>query len=378
MSSDCLSMFTVDGANFVRMNLTTAHTTVYHGAQLPYRMALSPDESLAYMVLGSDNTWYRYSIPEGESSLQCYGGACSEFVYTAHNHLLSDIVFLPDGFHFLLADTHAVVQMDTTSLSPTVVLGSATEAGHRGGVGVTSRFSNIHRLIISNSKTFLLIIDDTALYRVELPLFNTTILVPVLSPFTQSMAITPDDSAIFLVQYLGLNPYNRLVLMDLTTLEVTAVDYVFNDRQANPHELAICPACVLCSAGFFCNGTSRTECPENSYCPYGSAAPSLCPKFSLSPPRSSRLAQCLCDAGMHLLDLRCNVCPAGSFCYNNTLTPCPPNTHSEEGAASYLACQCKKGTFGTILGPTNAACLPCAKGQFCPADQAATTVACGC
>ena len=133
-----------------------------------------------------------------------------------------------------------------------------------------------------------------------------------------------------------------------------------------------------CAPGSFCpNTTSQLQCANNTYCPVGSTAPTSCPSLSSSAAGSNALTQCVCGAGMYLSGIpQCVSCPANSFCSNNTITPCPLGTDGAAGATNYLQCRCKKGTFGSILSPTNTTCTPCLKGQFCPADQSA--VACGC
>ncbi|XP_061449372.1 neurogenic locus notch homolog protein 4-like [Rhineura floridana] len=159
--------------------------------------------------------------------------------------------------------------------------------------------------------------------------------------------------------------------------------------------------CLLCHAGYFCDGTGLTsptglcapgfycsegavssrpelitsrggQCPPGHYCVMGSGRPQLCPAGSYSPFRG--MAQCLeCPEGVY-----CDVgsanytnCPAGHFCPRNTKFatqfPCPRGTYSEiPNIKTVSECQpCPPGKFCSkpgLISP-DGICMP---GWYCP------------
>ncbi|KAM7082943.1 uncharacterized protein J5F26_014046 [Ciconia maguari] len=159
--------------------------------------------------------------------------------------------------------------------------------------------------------------------------------------------------------------------------------------------------CLLCDAGYFCNGTGlvspaglceagfycsggtispkplRTTarggpCPPGHYCVVGSSRAQPCPAGSYSP--SWSMAQCLeCPEGFYCTTASTNYtdCPAGHYCPRNTefatQYPCPPGTYSEV-LNIWDASKCQLCPPGRVcskpgLARPDGLCMP---GWFCP------------
>lgn len=98
---------------------------------------------------------------------------------------------------------------------------------------------------------------------------------------------------------------------------------------------------LLCDAGYYRgSGTSCTQCPANTYCPQGAAAPTQCPSNTYSTAGSEF---CTFDTGIGSAQ-----CPAGTW------------ASSSENMCSL----CQPGTYSTTVGATSAStCLPCPSGK---------------
>lgn len=88
--------------------------------------------------------------------------------------------------------------------------------------------------------------------------------------------------------------------------------------------------CNNCTGNFWCASDATTACPANSQSPAG----------------SSVITACKCDAGYYWdnASQTCPICPAGSYCKDNIVHPCPVNTKSlSQGAGRQTQCVCKAG-----------------------------------
>ena len=131
-----------------------------------------------------------------------------------------------------------------------------------------------------------------------------------------------------------------------------------------PHNSYSAPASTLCecNAGYTGGSLNCTACPAGTYKPAaGSAACAACPPSSTSPPSSTDVTACVCNAGFGgSPGGPCVLCPAGTYQLGDACLACPPNSDSEAGA---LVCLCRSGYFGLPGGP----CQPCAHGTYTPA-----------
>ena len=76
-------------------------------------------------------------------------------------------------------------------------------------------------------------------------------------------------------------------------------------------------------------------------------------------------AYCACVSGTYRdHDGVCQSCPHGSYCAQETPTPCPPNSNSSAGAALITQCVCGSG-FYPSLGASTDWCLPLPTGARC-------------
>ena len=117
--------------------------------------------------------------------------------------------------------------------------------------------------------------------------------------------------------------------------------------------------CEICPAGSFCpnESSSPQQCPAGKYCPAGSGAPQECPKnatcsddgttFTCIKPYEKNQAgtACIlnehCAAGSYKTTWGyCVICPAGSFCPQDTDSPqqCEEDTYCPEGSSSPKEC----------------------------------------
>ena len=141
--------------------------------------------------------------------------------------------------------------------------------------------------------------------------------------------------------------------------------------------------CTPCEAGYYCpyeSTTTRTDCPQGSYCLSGSTSPTLCPVGTYG--AATKLiseSECTdCPAGKYCdaagLTAVTGDCAAGYYCYlaSITATPdgqtygylCPAGSYCEAGTASPQSCPA--GTFNNYEGQVNDdGCIVCPEGFYC-------------
>ncbi|KAL2295829.1 hypothetical protein Nmel_017353 [Mimus melanotis] len=143
-----------------------------------------------------------------------------------------------------------------------------------------------------------------------------------------------------------------------------------------------------CLPGFYCTGGASSpsprdavvgnSCPQGSYCPRGSASPVPCPagQYSSSTGNTGIQDCLLCDAGYFCngtgLVSPTGLCEAGFYCSGGSLSPrpprpsasggpCPPGHFCEEGSSR--AQPCPAGTYSPSWSGTR--CLQCPEGFYC-------------
>ncbi len=203
---------------------------------------------------------------------------------------------------------------------------------------------------------------------------------------------------------------------------------IYNITQNNCTDGQYCPLgtayAVACPDGYYCNnetGYIGVICPENTYCPPGSASPINCTAGQSCPEGSSYPTTCVsgqyskyegdilictnCPAGTYTssgASTNCSTCEPGYVCIGGTKaqfpwsltihlgykcpkgyycpagssaeTPCPAGTYNpNEGSSSSVDCLlCESNTFSSSTGQE--ACLPC--GDSATSEEGWTT--CGC
>ncbi len=144
--------------------------------------------------------------------------------------------------------------------------------------------------------------------------------------------------------------------------------------------------CEVCLAGSWCYNGSMTTCPNNTYCPAGSPAPTQCPVYSTSASNSSSLADCLCQEGYRMVGAQC--VPCGNTSYTaikkgvvGSCTPCPGNSFTLTLTSTNLsACKCLPGFTGDssikdFPGSTYSLLRSCNNGtSFCPVKASSAMV----
>jgi hypothetical protein len=119
----------------------------------------------------------------------------------------------------------------------------------------------------------------------------------------------------------------------------------------------------LCVAGTFAPplATACVECTAGSYSQLNaSTACTPCAANSMSVAGATSEAQCVCSDGYYKLGLAktCGLCPAGSACGSNLITPCPLGKSSVQGQP---ACSdCAQGTYQPTVG--GSVCHSCPAG----------------
>ena len=147
---------------------------------------------------------------------------------------------------------------------------------------------------------------------------------------------------------------------------------------------------MSCNPGQFSNDTINCySCTANSYCQGGLLT--KCPQYSVSPPGSSSISQCVCPPNAAITNgvcmcndgylisasgTQCTPCPAGSYCPDqSTAKNCSNNALSLPGQSSPLSCQfCPAGYVQNSATTSPISCRPCAVGSACP--NATTETAC--
>ena len=137
----------------------------------------------------------------------------------------------------------------------------------------------------------------------------------------------------------------------------------------------LCPAGVYGETSFLSSAACTAPCPAGSYCPIGSAHPTLCPAGTFGATTGLSAAPCsgLCVAGFW--------CPAGSTSAQQV--PCKAGRYGAEAGLFSEECSLLCELAGAPNGTASAGsryCEPrsCQAGYVCPpASISATQVACG-
>ena len=317
ISRDGRYMYMVDGINFFRLDLTTGGKETFLYNKWYLRMGLFLDETAAFVY--SQMTWLKYNFSDASLAP----------VYTTRDYLATDIVFLPDGFHLLIADRTEVLQINMDTMASVLV----------ANVG-----STIVRMIMSNSRSFLIVADATCLYRLDLPWFAVTTL-QYTAHTVRSITISTNDDSVYMIQ--ETYPLNRLSIFDLQTMQETVLIYTQNRFLGNPKELAIYVKreCAPCELGYYCDGSSRLLCPPGLYC----ASPVSMEDCWLG---------FYCPAGSYNMTL----CPAGSWCPNPSVKHiCPKGSYCAAGSLGATPC-----SLGSYCGEGSGFDTPCPAGSVCP------------
>ncbi|NXU21542.1 SCUB3 protein, partial [Pardalotus punctatus] len=127
------------------------------------------------------------------------------------------------------------------------------------------------------------------------------------------------------------------------------------------------------------DGAVGSSCPPGSYCPQGSASPLPCPagQYSSSTGNTGIHDCLLCDAGYFCngtgLVSPTGLCEAGFYCSGGSISPRPPRPTASGGpcppghvcgVGSSRAQPCPAGTYSPSWSGTR--CLQCPGGFYCP------------
>ena len=145
---------------------------------------------------------------------------------------------------------------------------------------------------------------------------------------------------------------------------------------------------LACSDGqFSSDGLTCQTCTSNYFCQGGVLV--QCPKYSISPPGSSSISQCVCPVnaainngvcmcidGYLMGNAQCTPCPAGFYCPDqNTTKQCTNNALSLPGQSSPVNCNiCPAGYVQNSPTASPISCRACALGSACP--NITTEIAC--
>lgn len=135
--------------------------------------------------------------------------------------------------------------------------------------------------------------------------------------------------------------------------------------QCNPGYTGNNGLCTFCLAGFYkssVGGAACQQCPALTFT--GTTATATC-----TPTRICADGQYPNPAANATNDNVCVTCPANFQCQANNKTACPTGSISSAGAVSYTWCYCPPGMTGNVTSPTQAACVPCPIGSFCPGQS---------
>ncbi len=146
--------------------------------------------------------------------------------------------------------------------------------------------------------------------------------------------------------------------------------------------------CVTCPVGTYSNGTNCTPCAPGTYS--NSTAQAKCTGCSSNTYQAnsgstscitctngtvtSDKKTCNCNGGYYKnKDGVCTICPAGSYCANNTKQSCGTGKFSNSGASTCSTCtagySCTGGIISTNKCPAgtysnNGSCIPCPQGTY--------------
>ena len=155
-----------------------------------------------------------------------------------------------------------------------------------------------------------------------------------------------------------------------------------------PFLLIPAASALACSDGqFSSDGLTCQTCTSNYFCQGGVLV--QCPKYSISPPGSSSISQCVCPVnaainngvcmcidGYLMGNAQCTPCPAGFYCPDqNTTKQCTNNALSLPGQSSPVNCNiCPAGYVQNSPTASPISCRACALGSACP--NITTEIAC--
>jgi len=126
-------------------------------------------------------------------------------------------------------------------------------------------------------------------------------------------------------------------------------------RTDNPKLLFADWQCDQCPARSYCVSGAVTVCPQNTYCPLGSAAPIQCPALSTSSANSSSFADCLCPSGYTMTGGVCVICNTGTHSSRGatgSCTVCPTHSNTTSvGSVTAAECLCVAGYVGDVTTP---------------------------
>ena len=135
---------------------------------------------------------------------------------------------------------------------------------------------------------------------------------------------------------------------------------VCEEGYIQPNSEDVNPTCSACGMGEYQDYQGQTVCKE-------------CMEFSSSPPASVAITYCLCEAGFYEEEYQsgtreCLQCVGGTYKVQATTndqdlhicTSCPVNAHSPVGSSRITDCICDAGHEGIDGG----ACSPCSPGSF--------------
>ncbi|OQS02384.1 hypothetical protein THRCLA_21432 [Thraustotheca clavata] len=137
-----------------------------------------------------------------------------------------------------------------------------------------------------------------------------------------------------------------------------------------------CPAGTYNPQPYSVSSAACINCPAGSYCPSGSAGPTICPSGSYCPALTQSATQYLCPPGTYggsntglTTGSQCLPCVAGSYCPQGSVspTPCPGGHYNPvTSAAGIHECLlCPEGWSCPHVGQTMYT-DPCAPGHYCP------------
>ena len=162
-----------------------------------------------------------------------------------------------------------------------------------------------------------------------------------------------------------------------------ATNCTLRTTQCSARRLATPLPCTQCTASQFyaanCTPQSDAVCQSCTLCSMSQYQVADCTLYAdrickdcgaMAPLNAVSTGNCSweCKSGYWLLNNTCTMCPANSYCNNNTQYPCPPNTISIPGSGSFANCTCPLGTYGLVFENFSSWCVTCPPNYFCRAS----------